>query len=607
MNMKNTTTIIALFLSFGIYSQINIDSLQNVLNRTTPNKKNFENYISVIKNYQPDNIEASQAIASWLIKNTNSNKFLENQANTYLNLGIKYSDANNVELAIKNVINAKRIAEKNNFHEILSKSFNELGNIYRNHKQLDKSIEFFKKSIAISELNHLNSYSAVTKYNLAGAYLSKGYNNTDTIKMSIKIIKESISLMKKLKDTASIITFSNGISQAYTDLKDYDAGLKVLNDTEPLIKSTNDESLFVTHYLRKGKLYNDKGDFEQAIQNYDKSLLLALKYKMHRWEYNIYMGYAETYENLGNYKQANKFNILYSDLRDSLTDVENFKAASDLQNLYETQKKETEIIKLKTTNEKKANLNKILIGTSIGLLLISFLGYRNFRNKRKLQNLKITELEKDKQLLAIDAMLKGQEEERGRIAKDLHDGLGGLLSGTKLSFTNMRENLILTPENALQFEKSLTMLDTTIADLRKVAHNLMPEALVKFGLDEALRDFCNSIESATSIKVDYQKLGIERKTNTTTETFIYRIIQELINNAVKHAQAKEILVQLSFTENKIIITVEDDGIGYELKDLKTNKGDGLNNIEYRVQYLNGKIDTITSPNNGTSVNIELNA
>lgn len=605
--MKNTTTIIALFLSFGIYSQINIDSLQNVLNRTTPNKKNFENYISVIKNYQPDNIEASQAIASWLIKNTNSNKFLENQANTYLNLGIKYSDANNVELAIKNVINAKRIAEKNNFYEILSKSFNELGNIYRNHKQLDKSIEFFKKSIAISELNQLNSYSAVTKYNLAGAYLSKGYNNTDTIKMSIKIIKESIALMKKLKDTASIITFSNGISQAYTDLKDYDAGLKVLNDTEPLIKSTNDESLFVTHYLRKGKLYNDKGDFEQAIQNYDKSLLLALKYKMHRWEYNIYMGYAETYENLGNYKQANKFNILYSDLRDSLTDVENFKAASDLQNLYETQKKETEIIKLKTTNEKKANLNKILIGTSIGLLLISFLGYRNFRNKRKLQNLKITELEKDKQLLAIDAMLKGQEEERGRIAKDLHDGLGGLLSGTKLSFTNMRENLILTPENALQFEKSLTMLDTTIADLRKVAHNLMPEALVKFGLDEALRDFCNSIESATSIKVDYQKLGIERKTNTTTETFIYRIIQELINNAVKHAQAKEILVQLSFTENKIIITVEDDGIGYELKDLKTNKGDGLNNIEYRVQYLNGKIDTITSPNNGTSVNIELNA
>jgi signal transduction histidine kinase len=135
----------------------------------------------------------------------------------------------------------------------------------------------------------------------------------------------------------------------------------------------------------------------------------------------------------------------------------------------------------------------------------------------------------------------------------------------------------------------------------------MPEALVKFGLDEALRDFCNSIESATSIKVDYQRLGIERKTNTTTETFIYRIIQELINNAVKHAQAKEILVQLSFTENKIIITVEDDGIGYELKDLKTNKGDGLNNIEYRVQYLNGKIDTITSPNNGTSVNIELNA
>ena len=276
----------------------------------------------------------------------------------------------------------------------------------------------------------------------------------------------------------------------------------------------------------------------------------------------------------------------------------------ELEKKYETQKKQTEIIELKTTNEKKSTLNKILIGSSIGLLLIGFLGYRNFRNKRKLQNLKITELEKDKQLFAIDTMLKTQEEERSRIAKDLHDGLGGLLSGTKLSFTNMKENLLLTPENAILFEKSIGMLDTTIADLRKVAHNLMPEALVKFGLNDALNDFCSSIQLASNIKVDYQKIGLERKIGNTAETFIYRIIQELVNNAVKHADAKEILVQVAFTNNKIIVTVEDNGKGYD-KNLAST-GDGLDNIAYRVKYLSGTIDTVTSPNNGTSVNIELN-
>lgn len=605
--MKNILTLLALFISFTHFSQVNIDSLQTVLDKTNPSKLNIENYIKAIENYQTKDIEASQRIGNWIIKNTNSRALLELRATTYVNLGVQYVDADNMALAMQNILNALKIAEKNKFNTILSKSYNELGNIYNDHKQPIKAIEFFKKSIQVSNKYNLYRSAAIAKYNLAGVYLSKGYKNKDTVKMSIKIINEGIDLMKKVKDTLSIITFSNGISQAYNDLQDYDSGLQVLKNVEPLIKKTKKESLYVTHFLRIGKINNDKGNYNEAIRIYNKGLPLAIKNKMHRWTYNYYMGYAETYENLGNYKLANKFNILYSDLRDSLTDSENFKVASDLQNRYENQKKEIEIIKLKTTNEKKATLNKVLISTAIVLLLLGFLGYKNFRNKQKLQNLKITELEKDKQLLAIDAMLKGQEEERGRIAKDLHDGLGGLLSGTKLSFTNMRENLILTPENALQFEKSLNMLDTTIADLRKVAHNLMPEALVKFGLDEALRDFCNSIQAATTIKVDYQKLGVERKINTTTQTFIYRIIQELINNAVKHAKAKEILVQLAFTDAKIVITVEDNGKGYDANSIKNKKGDGLNNIDYRVQYLNGTIDTITSPNNGTAVNIELNA
>jgi two-component system, NarL family, sensor kinase len=297
------------------------------------------------------------------------------------------------------------------------------------------------------------------------------------------------------------------------------------------------------------------------------------------------------------YKNA-YFNLLLSKkLNDSLFSQKNKNAIAKLES-------EKEVLQLKTLNEKKATLNKILIGSSIVLLLLGFLGYRNFRTKQKLQNLKISELEKDKQLLAIDAMMKGQEEERSRIAKDLHDGLGGLLSGTKLSFTTMKENLILTPENAIQFDKSLSMLDSTMSDLRKVAHNLMPEALVKFGLNEALKDFCYGIQSTKTVSVIYQKLGTDEKYENTTEVFIYRIVQELVNNALKHAQAKEILVQLATHKNSIHITVEDDGIGYDTEAIQTKKGNGLSNIEYRVNYLNGTIDTVSSVNKGTSVNIE---
>jgi len=202
-------------------------------------------------------------------------------------------------------------------------------------------------------------------------------------------------------------------------------------------------------------------------------------------------------------------------------------------------------------------------------------------------------------------MLKGQEEERSRIAKDLHDGLGGLLSGTKLSFVNVKETLVMTPEHAVYFDKSLSMLDNAIGDLRKVAHNLMPEALVKYGLNDALRDFCDSIQFSSGLKVSYQQFGKKRKLDNTAEVFIYRIVQELVNNVVKHADASEIIVQLTMSPDKVSLAVEDDGKGFNKLRIEQTKGAGIANIKYRVQYFNGTWDIVTSPGNGTSVNIEL--
>ncbi len=356
------------------------------------------------------------------------------------------------------------------------------------------------------------------------------------------------------------------------------------------------------YYLSKNALIT--GNFYDAKNYAEQNLTLAQEENSTSAIIGALNNLSDYYQKIGNNTKALKLLKNATDIKDSMISVENIKQINTLQTIYETEKKEKEILQLTVINQNKSNLNKILISSSIALLLLIFLGYRNFTNKRKLQNLKISELEKDKQLLAIDAMLKGQEEERGRIAKDLHDGLGGLLSGTKLSFINMKENLLLTPENAIQFEKSLSMLDTTIADLRKVAHNLMPESLVKFGLNDALKDFCSSIQLASNITVDYQKIGLDRKIGNTAETFMYRIIQELVNNAVKHSQATEILVQIAFANDKIVLTVEDNGTGYDKSQITT--GDGLDNIAYRVKYLNGTIDTLTTASNGTSVTIELN-
>ena len=169
----------------------------------------------------------------------------------------------------------------------------------------------------------------------------------------------------------------------------------------------------------------------------------------------------------------------------------------------------------------------------------------------------------------------------------------------------MKENMVLPAEDLEGFERSIMMLDNTISELRKVAHNLMPETLVRFGLDEALKDFCNSIQTSAGIEVVYQQFGEDRKLSSQAEITVYRIIQELVNNALKYSEGKQILVQLTKNHIKTNITVEDNGKGFDVNILAQKKGAGFSNIKSRVNYFKGTLDINSQPGNGTSVNIEL--
>ena len=239
-------------------------------------------------------------------------------------------------------------------------------------------------------------------------------------------------------------------------------------------------------------------------------------------------------------------------------------------------------------------------------LLFHYYRYRTYKQKQKLQQQRISELETQQQLAATEAVLKGEEQERTRLAKDLHDGLGGMLSGIKYSFTTMKGNLVMTPENHQAFERSMDMLDSSISEMRRVAHNMMPEALVRFGLDTALKDFCNDINQSGALKINYQSIGLEGiSIDQTVAITLYRIIQELINNTMKHAKATSAIVQVTKSNGQLAVTVEDDGIGFDTSILKNNQGIGWTNIQNRVEFLKGKLDVRSKAGEGTSVQIEL--
>ena len=363
-----------------------------------------------------------------------------------------------------------------------------------------------------------------------------------------------------------------------------------------------------TCYLKTNDLPNAKKSLDTAL-----AIAIGADLKMRRKA--IYDGLALWFEKKGAYKTSVQFLKKSALLNDSLLSDENKKQIATLEMKYQVTSKENEIIALRDekqiqqlTIQQKSIVNYFLIGGLLALLLILLLLASAYKQKQRLQQQRINELETEKKLTATEAVLKGEEQERTRLAKDLHDGLGGMLSGIKFSMNTMKGNLILTPENARDFERSMDMLDSSIKEMRRVAHNLMPEALVKFGLDTALKDFCNDINLSGALKVSYQSIGmINEIIEQTTAITIYRVIQRLINNSIKHAAATQAIVQVSKCNETLSITVEDDGKGFDTAILQGTSGIGWSNIKSRIDFMKGKLDVQAGAGKGTSVLIELTA
>ena len=168
----------------------------------------------------------------------------------------------------------------------------------------------------------------------------------------------------------------------------------------------------------------------------------------------------------------------------------------------------------------------------------------------------------------------------------------------------MKGNLIITSDTAQAFERSIDMMETCIKEMRRVAYNMMPEVLVESGLNIALKDYCNNINQSGALNLNYYSIGIDDSNiDQTTSIAIYRIVQELINNSIKHAAAKKAIVQVTQSEDLLSLTVEDDGIGFDTKTI--NEGIGIQNMQQRIKSLHGKININSIQKNSTCINISI--
>ncbi|MBK8502719.1 MAG: sensor histidine kinase [Saprospiraceae bacterium] len=303
--------------------------------------------------------------------------------------------------------------------------------------------------------------------------------------------------------------------------------------------------------------------------------------------------------------------------KDSLHNKQTHEAAQNLQIRYETKEKEHALASLQNENE----LNNLLIlrqrkwqltllialGLLTFLLVLAVRFYQlkieSHQLKREQDQLiekqKIKDIEAENKILQMNAMLRGEEAERLRIAKDLHDGLGALLATVKFHFASVQKKIQVLSDLKL-YQKANQLLDNACSEVRRIAHNMMPDALSKLGLIQALEDLVEALR-LEGYKVTVETINMDQQLPEEVELMVYRIVQELINNISKHAKADTIIVQLSIHDQQLTISVEDDGCGFDIN--RTTDGIGLKNLRSRVAYLGGILEIDSVDKIGTTTNV----
>ena len=400
-------------------------------------------------------------------------------------------------------------------------------------------------------------------------FFSKGYyfSSLKAYETSIKYYDLGIENCKLTIDSFSVTRLKSGKYDALLKQQKYAEAIPII---ENLIKTDQFKDNIKYHYQELSKAQKELGNFNDAYKNLEK-----------------YVNLSDSSNT-----EANKKEIVALEAKFKKT--ENEKRISQLL----TQKEKAALV------SKNDRLNMLLLGLLVSILLISiFVIWKYFKNQKRQKELdfkqEIEILENKKNLDITNALLEGEEVERKRLARDLHDGLGSMLSGLKLYYSGTEQS------NKKEFHEVNKQLDNSITELRQIAQNLMPESLLKLGLIAALKDLCTRFSNDKTV-IEFQDFGVQSNISESKQITIYRIIQELINNALKYANATEIIVNCSQNENIFLITVEDNGLGFDAKKADLFDGMGLKNIKNRVDFLKGELDIDSQPLTGTVFNIELN-
>ncbi len=457
---------------------------------------------------------------------------------------------------------AERTAIKEHNLKILAGVLVNKGVYYAHAGNWDSSEASFRRAKSIAEELDSDNLRSNVLSNLGTLYLMQ-----ERPEKALKMMQESISYIDRLD-----VYYRNGVrialGEVYTELQQYEAAEAVL---------------------------------KQALKNAEESGLKADLYE-------ISLILSKLYAAQSRFADAYYYRDRAAEINDSLSGVSVSNRLSALEVRYRTVEKDRQILQQQLLIERQhVQLREqqvwILISAICVLLVIIGLAvvYLYYRQRQRRQNQQLKLLQQEQEIGQLKAMMKGEEQERTRIARDLHDGIGGMLAAIKMHLAAIKKQFS-DPVAIPELEEVMQMVADTAREVRQTSHNLMPDVLLRYSLPDALRIYCDHINVHDQLQIDLQFYGNLEEMEPSVALSIYRMVQELIQNILKHAQASQAAVVIREHAGALSIIVEDNGKGFKSDG---NTGLGLQQIRNRVQALRGFFEVESKEGSGTTACIEL--
>ncbi len=573
------------------------DSLRGVIANSKNQKDQLKAFTDLTNYYSLKDFDSSKFFAETGMKLAIQLKDSLSWAGLISSLGEAEYFRGDYQKAATCFYTAIPVLERRNDKNKLPITLGAIAKLFRKTGEFDKALKYYDEALAIYVRANDSGGIQIMLNESGVAYLFKG-DYDEALKRYFK----ALSINSARNDSVGMAYSLSFIAEIYVIQKKYAEAEQTLLKCLAIREQMRDSFAIGLAHSDLGNMYAAANQTVKAFEQFNLAVKFAKDFNYPEFLSNNYQCMADLAEKTGDYKNALAYSRLSTKINDSLFNIEKTKKIEELNTKYQTGKKEQQIL---LQNAKISRKNYLIGGISAVFVLAMLLAVSLYRRYQLKQEAKLQQTILTQQDMATKAILEAEENERQRIARDLHDGVGQMMSAVKMNLTSFEKEMNVTDTMAMdKYQSIIDMVDESCKEVRAVSHNMMPNALIKTGLVSAVREFLNKINQG-AIEVNMYSDGLDTQMDKNTEIVLYRVIQEAVNNVIKHAAATKLDISIIKDENMITTTIEDNGKGFDMAQAGFTEGIGIKNIRARVAFLKGSIHFDSSPGKGTVIVIEV--